>query len=122
MPTDRPIDGMDQTAFLLGEQEHSNRDHRLIYYNGDLTAVRWAQYKAHYVKYSKFKSCISPAIKLGQLPEFYNLNTDPKEIFNLYGRSGGIPLFFNFQKAMYPYFESMIEYPNLDYSMMTRDK
>lgn len=122
MPNDRPIDGFDQSDFLLGKQEHSNRDHRLVYYNGDLTAVRWEQFKAHYVKYAKFKSCISPAIKLGQLPEFYNLSTDPKEIFNLYGRSGGIPLFFKFQEAMYPYFENMKEFPNLDYSMMKRDK
>ncbi|WP_082795886.1 sulfatase-like hydrolase/transferase [Flammeovirga sp. SJP92] len=122
MPDDRPIDGFDQTDFLLGKQEHSNRDHRLVYYYGDLTVVRWAQYKAHFVKFSKFQSCIAPPIKLGQIPEFYNLKTDPKELFNLYGRSGGIPLFFKFQEAMIPYFESMKEYPNLDYSKMKRDK
>ncbi|BDD06507.1 sulfatase/phosphatase domain-containing protein [Aureibacter tunicatorum] len=122
MPDDRPIDGFDQTDFLLGKQEHSNRDHRLVYYYGELTAVRWEQYKAHFVKFNKFRSCIAPPIKLGQLPEFYNLSTDPKEMFNLYGRSGGIPLFFKFQKAMTPYFESMKEYPNMDYSKMKRDK
>ncbi|OUS34189.1 hypothetical protein A9Q94_17265, partial [Rhodobacterales bacterium 56_14_T64] len=27
IPTDRPIDGIDQSAFLLGEQETSNREH-----------------------------------------------------------------------------------------------
>ena len=27
IPTDRVIDGIDQSAFLTGEQDHSNRDH-----------------------------------------------------------------------------------------------
>jgi len=34
VPTDRAIDGVDQTDYLLGKQSHSNRDSRIVVYDG----------------------------------------------------------------------------------------
>jgi arylsulfatase len=49
MPEDRPIDGVDQLEFLLGEQKKSNRE-QLITFTGDqLQAVRWRQFRYYMI-------------------------------------------------------------------------
>ena len=122
IPDDRPIDGIDQTDFLLGDQENSNRDSRLVYYLGELTAIRWKQYKAHFVIFDKEGSLISPAQSLRQIPLVYNLNMDPKEMYNIFGRSGGSPIFQPMTAVAGPYLQSLDEYPNNDFSKMERSK
>ena len=122
IPDDRPIDGMDQTGFLLGKQEHSNRDHRMVFYLGEFTAIRWKQYKAHFVTFEKEGSLTSPAKSLGQVPLVYNLNMDPKEMYNIFGQSGGTPLFQPIMAVAAPYLASFKQYPNNDYSKMERSK
>jgi len=116
VPSDRPIDGLDQTAFLLGEDRTSARDHSIVFFYGKLTAIRWRQFKAHLVVYDRFQSLTRPATDLGVLPRIYNLRTDPKELFDLMGRSGGTPMFEQFQKVVTPYLASFREFPNNDYS------
>ena len=49
VPTDRPIDGVDQLDFLLGRQEHSNREGFLFYIKTELRAVKWRNWKMHLV-------------------------------------------------------------------------
>lgn len=69
-----------------------------------------------------------PAIVQTQLPWgethlHYNLDTDPKELFNLFGRSGGVASFEPMVRdVMAPYPSSLRQFPNNDYSKMTRDK
>lgn len=47
LPTDRPIDGVDQTDFLLGASQTSARE-SLISFIGDRTAgVRWRQFRMY---------------------------------------------------------------------------
>ena len=36
IPADRPVDGIDQSAFLLGTREKSAREHVLVYIGDDL--------------------------------------------------------------------------------------
>ncbi len=45
VPGDRIIDGVDQMAFLRGEQEKSNREHVIVYVGSDLYGVKWRNYK-----------------------------------------------------------------------------
>ena len=45
VPTDRIIDGVDQTDFLLGKQERSNRDGFPIYVGNTLFGAKWRNYK-----------------------------------------------------------------------------
>jgi len=122
IPTDRPIDGFDQTDFLLGKQEESARDHRLVFYQGRLLAIRWKQYKAHFVIYDRYKSISSAPQDFGQIPRIYNLVADPKELRDIFGSSGGTPLFQPMVAEAAPYLASFREHPNKDYSLMKRNK
>ncbi|MCP4836758.1 MAG: sulfatase-like hydrolase/transferase, partial [Phycisphaera sp.] len=47
IPDDRPIDGINQVDFILGKQEHSNREHVLCYIGEDLVSVKWRTFKIH---------------------------------------------------------------------------
>jgi arylsulfatase len=123
IPTDRAIDGVDQTDFLLGKQENSNRDSRIVFYDGhqDPVAVRYKQFKFHFIVYNKINPFSGAPEKLGQIPFIYNLDADPKELYNLFGRSGGVALFEPMVRdVMVPYMISIRKFPNKDYSKMTR--
>lgn len=48
IPTDRVIDGIDQTALLLNGDHHGRRDHVFIYQGAQLSAVVKQQYKRHF--------------------------------------------------------------------------
>ena len=80
VPSDRPIDGLDQSAFFLGAQTKSNRDGVLIYLNGVLHAVKWRDWKLHYMWQLDAQSGtdIAGAIRL-EVPYLFNLLTDPHE-------------------------------------------
>ena len=75
VPNDRVIDGKDQSPFLYGEQEKSNRE-GFIYWNGEhMYGVKWQNFKLVLVKQTYFTD---PALPLG-FPHIVNLITDPKE-------------------------------------------
>jgi arylsulfatase len=75
VPNDRVIDGKDQSAFLSGAQEHSNRD-GFLFWNGEkLYGVKWRNFKLVLVQQ---KYLTDPALPLPN-PHVVNLVTDPKE-------------------------------------------
>lgn len=76
VPQDRPIDGVDQTDFLLGKSEKSNREGFPVFVADRLEAVKWRNWKI--VFYDEQRDWWSPPIKLGT-PKAFNLITDPKE-------------------------------------------
>ena len=53
IPTDRAVDGIDQTAFLLGQQEKSAREFYAVFMSGpsgpEVYAIKWRNYKMHLV-------------------------------------------------------------------------
>ncbi|ODU69703.1 MAG: arylsulfatase, partial [Bordetella sp. SCN 68-11] len=49
IPADRPMDGIDQTGFLCGQQETSNREGFLYYIKSELRAAKWRDWKMHFV-------------------------------------------------------------------------
>lgn len=122
IPSDRPIDGIDQSGYLLGQQANSARDHRLVFYQGRLLAIRWKHYKAHFVVYDRYKSLASAPQDFGQIPKMYNLVSDPKEQIDVFGASGGTPLFQVMTGELAPYLSSLKEHPNNDYSKITRSR
>ncbi len=75
LPTDRPIDGMDQSDFLLGKAEKSAREGILIWCADRLQAVKWRNFKVHFYKQD---TMVSPPVKLG-VPLLFNLYTNPRE-------------------------------------------
>ena len=78
VPTDRAIDGVDQSDFFLGKQSNSNRTGFPIYYGADLFAVKYKNYKIHY--YWKKYRADTPE-KLTE-PRVFNLYTNPQERFD----------------------------------------
>jgi arylsulfatase len=75
VPKDRPIDGVDQLDFFLGKQEHSNREGFPAYVADRLTAVKWRNWKVHFIKQDNM---YDPPLRL-PLPRVNNLLTDLKE-------------------------------------------
>jgi arylsulfatase A-like enzyme len=76
VPQDRPIDGVDQTDFLLGEKETSNREGFPVFVADRLEAVKWRNWKV--VFYDEQRDWWTPLAKLGT-PKLFNLITDPTE-------------------------------------------
>src|SRR5262249_16039634 len=50
VPADRLIDGVDQTDFFFGKQDKSNREGFPIYVGDTLYAVKWRNWKLHFVR------------------------------------------------------------------------
>ncbi len=75
VPSDRPIDGVDQRAFLVGTAEKSPREGFVFYIKDELRAVKWRNWKMHLVW--------EPEPNTGPLkletPWIFDLIQDPKE-------------------------------------------
>lgn len=75
LPQDRPIDGINQLPFLLGEQETSLREGFLFYIKNELRAVKWRDWKLHFYW--------EPEVNEGkgklESPYLFNIKSDPKE-------------------------------------------
>ncbi len=75
IPVDRPIDGVDQSKFLLGQQENSNRIGFPVFYHSKLLAVKYKNYKVHYF----WKEVRSDSLVKLDTPRIINLLTNPTE-------------------------------------------
>lgn len=74
VPTDRAIDGVNQLPFLEGKTQKSARDHVIYYTNQQLRAVKWRDWKFHYVYAPEAGAPATPP-----LMRLFNLLSDPKE-------------------------------------------
>jgi arylsulfatase len=82
VPTDRPIDGVDQTDFLLGKTEKSGREGFPVFVADRLEAVKWRNWKM--VFYDEERDWWTPPAQLG-VPKIFDLITDPKEEYPAIG-------------------------------------
>lgn len=73
VPKDRAIDGVNQLAFLEGKQAKSNRDSVLFFADFQLRAVKWKDWKFHYLFMPEPRTPVPPLMRL------FNLRSDPKE-------------------------------------------
>jgi arylsulfatase A-like enzyme len=116
VPKDRPIDGVDATAFMLGKSKTTGRDTYMFFGNdGELMSIKWK-----YIK-TVFRYTVDspdPAIQSGyikpQLPMMYDLSSDPHEDNNLFymDLTNGALLAPSF-KAIAEYERSLKQFPNL---------
>jgi arylsulfatase len=86
MPKDRPIDGVDASAFMLGKSDTTGRDNYMFFGpDGELMSIKWKIYKTIF-RYTE--NTLSPAIQSGfikpQFPMFFDLSSDPHEDNNLF--------------------------------------
>jgi arylsulfatase A-like enzyme len=75
IPSDRPMDSIDQSEFLTGKSQKSNREGFPIWGANTLLAVKWRNWKLHFYKQD---TMFDPPQKLG-IPFIINLYTDPRE-------------------------------------------
>jgi arylsulfatase A-like enzyme len=86
VPTDRPIDGIDETDFFLGKRENSSREGFPAYVADRLQAVKWHNWKMHLIWQVNM---YDPPETL-PLPRIINLLTDLKEEHDVGVRAGFI--------------------------------
>jgi arylsulfatase len=82
VPTDRPIDGKDMSAFMRGDAETSGRD-TYLYMGVDAEPIsaKWKTFKVHF-RYTEEYSWTAPYIKR-QVPMVFDLINDPHEEIDL---------------------------------------
>ena len=113
IPSDRPIDGIDQSDFLLGYNDSSNREWVVWYTGTDSSAttlpaaMRWHQFKIVRKGYDSFQG---PESDYSQIPAVYNIEMDPGEEHNIAGEHDFA--IEAFQKVYRGLVASMKEYPN----------
>jgi arylsulfatase len=80
VPTDRPIDGIDASKFLLGESATSGREGILFFGpDGSLMSVKWHNLKV-ILRYSEG---MDQPIVTPQWPMVFDLASDPGELYNI---------------------------------------
>jgi arylsulfatase A-like enzyme len=72
VPKDRAIDGVNQLPFFEGKQKTSNRSNAIFFAGQQVRAVKWGDWKFHYV----FNA--DPGSP-GTTARLFNLRSDPKE-------------------------------------------
>jgi arylsulfatase len=113
VPKDRPIDGVDASAFMLGKSNTTGRDSYMFFgIDGELLSIKWKIYKTIF-RYTETPALEKPYIA-PQLPMFYDLTSDPHEDNNLFNSdmTCGWILAPNF-KLIGEYRRSVKEYPNI---------
>jgi arylsulfatase len=116
IPKDRPIDGVDQSSFLLSQQDSSNREHLLTFVGDRLVAVRWQQWRMYPVEFLGSRGNPSTAGYVGTIretagyPQIYNIEADPKEEVNVAHTNGW--LVAQYLQLVSQYQASLEEHPN----------
>lgn len=116
VPQDRPIDGVDQSDFLFGKQENSNRESHLTFISDEIVAVRWRQYRFYPKSFvSSTANPIMAGLNGNRLesngyPDIYNIERDPREEENMMAYAAwAIPAYIG---VVTNYLKSLEEYPN----------
>jgi arylsulfatase len=83
IPTDRYIDGIDQTSFLFADDGRSNREKVYIWNEQNLMAMRMYEYKMHVKVVEEHAQWLNidmtTVSDVGLAPWLFNLYIDPKE-------------------------------------------
>jgi arylsulfatase A-like enzyme len=75
VPTDRIIDGVDQSPLFLGTTVKSAREGFVVYVGKEIFGVKWKHWKMLFKEFEKGND----PIRTYNSPMFYNLLVDPKE-------------------------------------------
>jgi len=117
LPTDGPIDGVDQSAVLLGNSTMGRRESLLSFIGGELVAARWKQRRIYFTDIHPTGSgpqrqpgIFSASAPTAGYPKVYNIEMDPHEdlvVGGLFGWVSGPAL-----KVVEEYLASVKKYPN----------
>jgi arylsulfatase len=128
LPGDRPIDGLDQTDLLLGENDEGRREELLTFVGPDLVAARWKQFRVYFADVAPGRSgwggadilagTGASAAPMNGYPKVFNIESDPREEHNIgamYEWVMGPAL-----KAVEEYKASVVKNPNPPAANITR--
>jgi arylsulfatase A-like enzyme len=111
VPTDRPMDGVDASKFLLGESKTTGRESLLFFGpDGSLMSAKWRQVKA------VFRYCegIAEPILQPQFPMVFDLGSDPGERYNLFNTKLDMGWMFGVVfRTVGAYEKSLAQYSNI---------
>ena len=115
IPSDRAIDGIDQSDYFLGETSESNRDHLITFIEGEVAAVRWNHWRIYPKEF--VPSGGNPArpglgghrSEMTSLPGIYNILNDPREEDNLTASNAWV--FRPYMQVIGTYLKSLETYP-----------
>jgi arylsulfatase A-like enzyme len=79
VPTDRVIDGVDMSEFIMGKKQDSGREGFVVYMGNDIFGVKWRDWKLHFKEQSGWNG----ALREYTMPRVYNLINDPQERDNV---------------------------------------
>ncbi len=116
VPTDRPIDGVDQGGFFTGKQPKSNRESLISFIGTEVAAVRWRNYRIYPKQFAA--SSGNPAMyglagarqEGNGFPAIFNIEADPREENNVLGTSAWV--IGPYLKLVGEYLRSLEKYPN----------
>ncbi len=125
VPDDRPIDGFDQSPWLLGKQQTSNREHLLTFMGDRLVAVRWREFRIYAVDF--ISSDTNPSIggylggikETAGFPRIFNIEADPKERVDI-APTGAAWTLAIYSKLIRDYKKTLVDHPNPPAPNMTR--
>jgi arylsulfatase A-like enzyme len=125
MPTDRPIDGVDQADVLTGASATGHRESLLSFIGGDLVAERWHQWRLYFTDVrptgigpQRDPGMFSASAPMAGYPKVYNIEMDPHEdliVTAMFGWITGPAL-----KVVDEYLASVKKYPNPPAPNITR--
>ncbi|MEX0322982.1 MAG: arylsulfatase [Puniceicoccaceae bacterium] len=117
MPTDRPIDGVDQSDWLLGETDESAREHLLTFIGGDLVAVRWRHFRMYMQDvvqsgngFVHMGGTMANRVPLNGYPKIYNIMADQREEQDVGPEESW--LVGKYLPYVFGYYASLKEHPN----------
>ena len=108
LPTDRTFDSLDLTDFLAGTAP-SPRDSLLCFVGPRLAAVKYRQFKMHFVEYG-----IEPGKRYKvdlAFPQMYNVAADPKEEWDILATNVWMSVVV--ERLLTAYAFSVLEHPNI---------
>jgi arylsulfatase len=124
IPTDRAIDGVDQTNFFLGKQPNSNRESVMTFLGDEIVAVRWRHFRIYTKQFIETEG--SPAMtgifgartETNLYPLVFNLYKDPRELHNILADNAWVlgPYF----QIIGAYKKSLVNDPNPKAFSMTK--
>ncbi len=116
VPADRPIDGVDQSAFLTGKQPKSNRESLLTFIGEDIAAVRWREFRIYPKQFQPsngnpvMSGLAGTRIEMNGFPAIYNIEADPREEVNVISTNAWV--IGPYLKLIGEYQKSLEKYPN----------
>ncbi len=120
VPSDRPIDSIDQTDFLLGKQAKSNRESVMFFYGPDLLFTKWRTFKIHFsvretsrgdVRMPGQQEVTSYSVE-PTYPWVFDVSNDPKELWNIALANTWVGE--QVAKIAFEYQKSLQKHPNIE--------